>query len=48
MKLKTILYPAVGILITASVLSCSKDYIELDPLGQPLVDNYYSNEVDFC
>ena len=44
MKLKTILYPAVGILITASVLSCSKDYLELDPLGQPLVDNYYSNE----
>ena len=44
MKLKTFFYTAVGIAVTVSVLSCSKDYIELDPLGQPLVDNYYSNE----
>ena len=44
MKLKSIFYPAVGLLMTASLLSCSKEFIELDPLGQPLVDNYYSNE----
>ena len=44
MKLKTFLYPAVGLVMTASLLSCSKEYIELDPLGQPLVDSYYSNE----
>ena len=44
MKLKTIFYPAVGLFMAASLLSCSKEYIELDPLGQPLVDSYYSNE----
>jgi len=44
MKLKSILYPAVLLIMTASAISCSKEFIELDPLGQPLVDSYYSNE----
>ncbi|PHR93941.1 MAG: RagB/SusD family nutrient uptake outer membrane protein [Leeuwenhoekiella sp.] len=44
MKLKSIIYLAFVLLITGSLFSCSKDFIELDPLGQPLVDNYYSNE----
>ena len=43
MKLKSIAYPLVGLVISGLALSCSREYIELKPQGTFLEDNYYED-----
>ena len=43
MKLKSIAYPLLGLVISGLALSCSREYIELKPQGTFLEDNYYEN-----
>ena len=43
MKLKSITFPLVGLIIGSLTLSCSREYIELKPQGTFLEDNYYED-----
>ncbi len=43
MKLKSIVYPLLGLIVGSLTLSCSRDYIELKPQGTFLEENYYEN-----
>lgn len=43
MKLNKLLYPVAGLIISGFAISCSKEYIELDPEGFFLEDNYYAD-----
>ncbi|WP_416440816.1 RagB/SusD family nutrient uptake outer membrane protein [Leeuwenhoekiella sp. A16] len=43
MKLKSIAYPLIGLVISGLSLSCSREYIELKPQGTFLEDNYYED-----
>ena len=44
MRLEKLKFLVFGLLLLTIVLSCSKDYLEVEPKGTLLEDNYYKNE----
>ena len=44
MKLKIIKKLSLGILLSLMITSCSEEYLEVDPKGTALEENYYTNE----
>ncbi len=44
MKLKTIKISLFGLALFMTLMSCSESYLEVEPLGTALEDNYYKNE----
>ena len=46
MKLLKYKFPILAIAMLATIFSCSEDYLEVDPSGQFLSGNYYSNETE--
>jgi hypothetical protein len=44
MKIKIFKYPIIVLAMIATVLSCSDDYLEVTPFGQPLTVNYYQDQ----
>lgn len=44
MKLGNLRFLVFGLSLCTMVLSCSKDYLEVEPKGTALEDNYYKNE----
>lgn len=46
MKLKNIKYSLVGFLAIFSAISCSQEFLNVDPKGTSLEENYYSNETE--
>jgi len=44
MRLGKLKFLVFGLLLLTMVLSCSKDYLEVEPKGTLLEDNYYKNE----
>ena len=43
MRLEKLKFLVFGLLLLTMVLSCSKDYLEVEPKGTLLEDNYYKN-----
>ena len=46
MKLKLIKNLCIGLPLVLLMISCSKEYLEVDPKGTTLEDNYYTNEAE--
>lgn len=44
MNIKKYKFPLLAIAILVTVLSCSEDYLEVEPKGTFLTENYYSNQ----
>ncbi len=44
MKIKIYKYPFIAIAMLVTVLSCSDEFLEVDPSGQFLSGNYYANQ----
>jgi len=44
MNIKKYKFPLLAIAVLVTVLSCSEDYLEVEPKGTFLTENYYSNQ----
>mgnify|MGYP000913769920 FL=1 len=44
MKIKIYKFPLLAIVALVTILSCSEDYLEVEPKGTFLTENYYSNQ----
>ncbi len=44
MNIKKYKFPLLAIAVLVTVLSCSEDYLDVEPKGTFLTDNYYSNQ----
>jgi hypothetical protein len=44
MNIKKYKFPILAIAVLVTVLSCSEDYLEVEPKGTFLTENYYSNQ----
>ena len=44
MNIKKYKFPLFAIAVMVTVLSCSEDYLEVEPKGTFLTENYYSNQ----
>ena len=46
MKFKNLKKLSLGILLSIIIISCSEEYLEVDPKGTALEENYYRNETE--
>lgn len=44
MKIKIYKFPLLALAVLVTILSCSEDYLEVEPKGTFLTENYYSNQ----
>ena len=46
MKIKFYKFPIIVFAMLVTIFSCSDEYLEVDPSGQFLSGNYYSNQTE--